>query len=89
MELARVCNRYVDDRAPWKSIKSDPTVTSVTLPHLFHFNALKFLGVVLEPHLPESAEKIARMLGPCHFAQRERVKVNSPIKSALARSPRE
>jgi methionyl-tRNA synthetase len=61
LEFGRVCNRYVDEQAPWKMIKVDPEQTKVSLAMLF--NALKFLAVALAPFLPDTTEKMAQMLG--------------------------
>jgi methionyl-tRNA synthetase len=61
MDFGRACNKYLDETAPWKSIKSDAALTKRSLYTVFQ--GLKFLGIVLAPFLPDTAEKIATMLG--------------------------
>ncbi|MBN2244139.1 MAG: methionine--tRNA ligase [Acidobacteria bacterium] len=63
MDLARTGNKYFNDSAPWKSLKTDRqrcgTILNTTL------QLLASLAVVMEPFLPFSAEKLWRMLnGP-------------------------
>jgi methionyl-tRNA synthetase len=61
MEFARECNKYVDDKAPWKTRKDDMETTAVTLHHAIQ--AIKFLAVVLQPFMPRTGEKMAKTLG--------------------------
>ncbi|MEZ4752319.1 MAG: class I tRNA ligase family protein, partial [Bdellovibrionota bacterium] len=56
MEFARECNRYVDEKAPWVTKKTDMETTKVTLS--CGLNAIKLLGTLLGPFLPFAAEKI-------------------------------
>ena len=60
MEFARECNRYVDERAPWKTRKTDLERTVSTITHSLW--AIKALGVMLSPFMPTTGEKILRML---------------------------
>lgn len=60
MDFARQCNKYVDDKAPWTSRKTDMDTTHVTLATAL--DAIKFLGTVLLPYLPGTAAKILNML---------------------------
>lgn len=61
MLLARSANMYVDKTAPWKCFKVDKdkaeTVLAVTL------GGIRALSVVLEPFIPETAQKIQKILG--------------------------
>jgi methionyl-tRNA synthetase len=56
MEFARVCNRYVDEKAPWTTRKTDMEVTKVTL--AYSLRAIHALGVMLLPFIPRAATKI-------------------------------
>jgi len=56
MDAFRECNRYIDGRAPWTSRKSDKDRTAATIHACIQ--AVRTLGVVLEPFLPFAAEKI-------------------------------
>ncbi len=60
MEFGRECNRYIDEKAPWTTRKTDMETTKVSL--VYGLNAVKFLGAVLSPFMPFSSEKIAKML---------------------------
>jgi methionyl-tRNA synthetase len=60
MEFCRVCNRYVDSQAPWTTRKSYMPRTEATL--ALALNAIKFLSVTLSPFIPESAQKIQKIL---------------------------
>lgn len=56
MDFCRSCNKYVDDKAPWVTKKTDEQATRVTL--YYALQAIKFLGVVLSPFIPGAAGKI-------------------------------
>ena len=61
MEAFRACNRYIDTRAPWTSRKTDKVRTGTTIHTCIQ--AVRTLGVLLEPFLPFAAEKIRVSLG--------------------------
>lgn len=56
MEAFRECNRYIDGRAPWTTRKSDPGLCAATIHACIQ--AVRTLGVLVEPFLPFAAEKI-------------------------------
>lgn len=60
MEFARECNRYVDEKAPWKTRKTDMEVTKATIVRALW--SIKALGIMLAPFMPFTSEKILRML---------------------------
>ena len=58
LELAKRCNKYIDETAPWvlaKSEESRPRLEAVLYNLL---ECIRMLGVMLLPFLPRSAEKI-------------------------------
>lgn len=61
MALAHEGNKYLNNSAPWVTIKTDPNKAATTL----HVSAqfVKALGSLLSPFLPFTAEKIWQMLG--------------------------
>ena len=60
-ELAQATNRYLDQKAPWHSIRADRAEAATTLwTSLAVINCLK---VALYPFLPFSSERMHRMLG--------------------------
>jgi methionyl-tRNA synthetase len=61
MEFARSCNRYVDEKAPWSTRKTDMEVTKVTL--AYSLRAIHALGVMLAPFIPFSSAKILAAFG--------------------------
>jgi len=66
--LADECNRYVDQKQPWVTIKTDPEKTRITLTAVI--NAVRILTIYLKPVLPGYAGKIERFLNiaPLNFA---------------------
>ena len=71
--LADECNRYFDQKEPWKSIKTDEEGTRVVLTAVI--NAVKILTVYLKPVVPGFARKIEAFLnvGQLCFADVESV----------------
>jgi methionyl-tRNA synthetase len=61
MEFARECNRYVDEKAPWSTRKTDMDTTRVTLACCL--KAIHALGVMLLPFIPVAAGKILSAFG--------------------------
>jgi methionyl-tRNA synthetase len=61
MEFARACNRYVDEKAPWSSRKTDMEATKVTL--AVCLKAIHGLGVMLLPFIPVASAKIVQAFG--------------------------
>jgi methionyl-tRNA synthetase len=61
MEFARACNKYVDDKAPWTSKKTDAELTKTTLN--IAIQAIRALGVMLTPFMPTTGERMVKMLG--------------------------
>ena len=61
MGLAQAANRYLDQKAPWQSVKTDPQDAAVTLwTSLSVINCLKTL---FYPFIPFSSERLHGMLG--------------------------
>lgn len=61
MALAGAANRYLDEKAPWKAIKTDRQAAATSLYTVIQvINALKLLSY---PFLPFSAEKLNGFLG--------------------------
>jgi methionyl-tRNA synthetase len=60
MDLCREANRYLDEKAPWTTRKTDMETTAVTL--AYGLRAVQYLATALAPYLPESAAKIAKTL---------------------------
>jgi len=56
MDGFRACNRYIDTREPWKTRKSDLELCAATV-HCC-IQAVRTLGVLIEPFLPFASEKI-------------------------------
>jgi methionyl-tRNA synthetase len=61
MALARDVNKYVDDTAPWFSIKTDRQRTATTL--YVALRAIDSLKVLLAPFLPFTSQRLHEMLG--------------------------
>jgi methionyl-tRNA synthetase len=61
MAVAHEVNRYLNDRAPWKSIESDPRAAATAV--YVALQAIDHLHVVLAPFLPHMSEAVHRYLG--------------------------
>ncbi len=60
MELARVGNKYINDREPWRNIEVAPEKAAATLYTAAQF--VKALAVFMEPFLPFTAEEVWKLL---------------------------
>jgi methionyl-tRNA synthetase len=60
MDLARSGNKYINDEAPWSSLKTDRSRCATTLNTAVQLQAA--LSILMEPFLPFSAEKLWHML---------------------------
>jgi methionyl-tRNA synthetase len=60
MTFARSCNKYFNDEQPWKTLKSD----TVRCGHTINLciQAIRALGVLMEPFLPFTSKKVRTML---------------------------
>ncbi|MFI4912037.1 MAG: methionine--tRNA ligase [Sedimentisphaeraceae bacterium JB056] len=54
-------NKYVDEKQPWVTVKTDAEATRATLSAIL--NAVKLLTIYIKPVLPVMAEKIEGILG--------------------------
>lgn len=59
--LADEANKYFDEKAPWKTLESDPAGTKQVLTTTL--NLFRQITIGLAPVLPSYAEKVARLLG--------------------------
>ncbi len=61
MWLAQQGNRYINDKEPWSTIKTDRQLTATTL--WVALTAISCLKVMMTPYLPFSSERLHQMLG--------------------------
>ena len=61
MNLARLGNKYLADMEPWKLVKTDPVRVETIMNIALQITAN--LSIVLQPFLPETAEKLSEFLG--------------------------
>ena len=59
MNLAKLGNRYIDQKEPWATIKTNKQITSNTL--WVGANIISNLGVLVSPYLPKTSQKISKM----------------------------
>lgn len=90
--LADIANKYVDDKQPWVTIKSDDEITRYTITATL--NAVKILTAYLKPVLPNFAEKIEKLLNiePLTFANVDEIITDHKIekfKHLIARIDKE
>lgn len=81
MEFARVCNKYIDDKAPWTTKKTDLELTQVTIS--YSIKAIQALGVMLMPFIPTAAAKQLSFLN----IDASKVKWEDAVKFLPAESP--
>ena len=60
MDVARLGNKYLTDKEPWKTFKTDPEGTREVLQNCVQIIA--HLGVLAQPFLPDASGKIFSML---------------------------
>jgi len=61
MSLAQEANRYLDDKAPWKTIKQDISASATAV--YVVLSVLSALKTILYPFLPFSSQKLHNLLG--------------------------
>jgi methionyl-tRNA synthetase len=61
MNIARAANKYFNDKAPWKSVKTDPADCAATMVHCLQ--AIRTLSIVFAPFCPVAAASMQTMLG--------------------------
>jgi methionyl-tRNA synthetase len=61
MAVARAANRYLDEEAPWKQIKTDREAAGTTI--YVMLQVLSGLHVLFSPYLPFSSQKLHSYLG--------------------------
>ncbi len=61
MNIARAANKYFNDKAPWKSIKDNPSDCAQTL--YTCIQTIRTLSIVFAPFCPQAAQAMQRMLG--------------------------
>ena len=61
MNLAQEANKYLNDKAPWKSFDQNPEDTAKTL--VVTINVVNCLRVIFSPFLPFSSDKLQTMIG--------------------------
>jgi methionyl-tRNA synthetase len=61
MQLAQEANRYLDEKAPWKSIKENESAAASSL--YTAIGVISALKTVFYPFLPFSSQKVHEYLG--------------------------
>ncbi|TCD47177.1 methionine--tRNA ligase [Chlorobium sp. N1] len=61
MDVARAANRFLTAAEPWKAIKSDPDAAARTM--ALSLNLCHALSILFYPVIPETCDRIHRMLG--------------------------
>ncbi len=63
--LTDEANRYFDEKAPWKTLESDPDGTKKVITSTL--NVFRLLAIYLKPILPAYAEKVATLFGESSY----------------------
>ncbi|MBI3953951.1 MAG: methionine--tRNA ligase [Chloroflexi bacterium] len=83
--LAQEGNRYLEDLAPWKTLREDPQRTATTLWVALY--AIAALKTVLGPFLPFSSEKLHHFLGLEGTAAGAGWAIQEPVPGRPLREP--
>ena len=62
INLARRCNKYIDETTPWILAKDETKINRLRTVLYNLLESIRFIGVLLQPFLPEAAEKILDQL---------------------------
>jgi len=65
-ELAEKTNKYFDDKAPWKTVDTDPVATKQVLTTTL--NAFRLLTIYLKPVLPMMATKVSALFNENEYS---------------------
>ncbi|MBQ3816647.1 MAG: methionine--tRNA ligase subunit beta, partial [Clostridia bacterium] len=63
LNLAKRCNKYIDETAPWALAKDEASKDRLEVVLYNLLECIRILSVLLTPIIPESAEKIKAQLG--------------------------
>ena len=63
MNLAKRCNKYIDETAPWVLAKDENSLPRLKTVLYNLLECIRLLGVMLTPIIPESAASIAAQIG--------------------------
>lgn len=61
MNIARAANKYFNDKAPWKSVKTDMADCALAM-HMC-LQTVRTLGVAVAPIMPHAAQEMQRLVG--------------------------
>ncbi|WP_309492833.1 methionine--tRNA ligase [Candidatus Hecatella orcuttiae] len=61
MDLARKANKYVNDKEPWRTVKTEPSKAAATL--YVAAKIVKTLGILLQPFIPSTADVLLEKFG--------------------------
>jgi methionyl-tRNA synthetase len=77
MGLAQEANRYLDEKAPWKVIKSDKAAAGTSL--YVALSVISALRTIFYPFLPFSSQKLHEYLGLSGEVQSTGWKMELPV----------
>ena len=82
-EMAELTNKYFDDKAPWKTIESDPVDTKQVVTTTL--NAFRMLAIYLKPVLPKMSQQVAELLNekPYQWSDLKTTLTNHKIKDYI------
>lgn len=77
-EMAEITNKYFDDKAPWKTVESDPVVTKQVLTTTL--NAFRKMAIFLKPVLPKMAASVEILLNEAPYQWSDHNKILTNLK---------
>ena len=86
MALAQAANRYLDDKAPWKTIKED--VASAASALYTAIGVISALKTIFYPFLPESSQRLHEYLGLDGQVSQAGWRLTMPVAGQALRPPK-
>lgn len=79
-ECAEKTNKYFDEKAPWKTLESDPESTKQVITTTL--NAFRIITIYLKPVLPQMASQVSALFGEAEYKWSDHLLLleNKPIQ---------
>ncbi len=81
MSLAHSANKYINDKEPWKTIKTNPENAATTL--YVATQLVKALAVFLQPIIPKTTQEIFQVLGMDDFILWDKVEERMAVEHKI------
>lgn len=76
-QIADEANKYFDEKAPWKTLESEPEATKKVLTTTL--NLFRIIAIYLKPILPEYVQKVENLFGEQNYSWNDANKILNKI----------